>query len=463
MRKHNLVSERKEELRRIWESVFRSTLYESVVLEDKTSMIKKLALPDISDQAEKDNYKKDLIDFFKSHSSYENKIDWNRFRTLTRSDFDALIKSAENSKTQQKKQQKAEIASNIRSIFKSEGDKKFAVVGETDRWLFVAPLTYEAAVYCDSSENQGAGAKWCIGYEKDDQYWYNYVKSECSTFVMAFNKHYKNLSKDWLETDLKYMIQKDKQGEYHVWNQADEDIGSNLEVFGIQKEIADTMFDRASDLLWKEQKMSIIKVDGKIFMRDSGRFNCSEAGLTSFKGCPAEIDGDFDCSENQLTSFDGAPSSVTGDFNCCYNQLTSLKGCPSRIGGDFDCSENRLVSLEGGPQEVNGWFDCRYNRLTSLKGCQSRINGGFDCCHNLLTSLEGGPSEVNGYFDCRYNQLTSLKGAPSRVAGNLYCRRCNDSLSDKQIADYEAFLKMSPEEQRAAGLLDATGHYKPKD
>ena len=57
------------------------------IFEDKTSLIKRLVLPDIEDENEKEEFKKTLINFFKKHSNYENKIDWNKLKTLTKKDF----------------------------------------------------------------------------------------------------------------------------------------------------------------------------------------------------------------------------------------------------------------------------------------------------------------------------------------------------------------------------------------
>lgn len=170
---------------------------------------------------------------------------------------------------------------------------------------------------------------------------------------------------------------------------------------------------------------------------------------------------DIVCSYNQLTSLEGAPSEVGGIFNCSDNKLTSLNGAPSEVGGNFRCSDNQLTSLEHAPSEVGGDFYCYNNKLTSLEGSPAEVKGDFDCANNQLTSFEGAPAKVGGYFDCKDNQLTSLKGAPSKVGGYFYCS--GNKLTKEQIAAYEAFLKMSSEQQKASGLLDDTGHYDPKE
>ena len=72
-----------------------------------------------------------------------------------------------------------------------------------------------------------------------------------------------------------------------------------------------------------------------------GDFNCSEQGLSDFKGVRfGVVKGDFDCGSNLLTSLVGAPQKVEGDFWCSYNHLTSLEGAPREVGGDFYCDDN---------------------------------------------------------------------------------------------------------------------------
>lgn len=197
---------------------FKKILFESMLDEDKSRLIDKLVLPDIEDEEEKQKAKEEMKAFFKKYNTWENKLDWNKLSSITYADFEKI----KNQASQTKGSQKREIEEgDIKAIFKSVGNRKFEIVGENDTWLFVAPLSYEAAVYCDSSENQGAGAKWCIGYEKDSSYWKSYTRKQGSVFVMSFNKNYKSLNRKDLETNLKYMIEKTKDGKFITWDQQD--------------------------------------------------------------------------------------------------------------------------------------------------------------------------------------------------------------------------------------------------
>ena len=163
----------------------------------------------------------------------------------------------------------------------------------------------------------------------------------------------------------------------------------------------------------------------------TGGFYCFDNKLTSLEGAPQEVGGGFNCRNNKLTSLEGAPQVVDGGFNCYSNKLTSLKGAPQEVTGRFDCSNNKLTSLEGAPQVVGAGFYCSYNKLTSLEGAPQVVGGDFYCSGNKLTSLEGAPQKVKRAFDCGDNKLISLEGAPQVVGGDFYC--AHNKLSEKTL------------------------------
>ena len=148
-----------------------------------------------------------------------------------------------------------------------------------------------------------------------------------------------------------------------------------------------------------------------------GDFNCSEQGLSDFKGVRfGVVKGSFWCYDNLLTSLEGAPREVGESYHCHNNLLTSLVGAPEKVRVDFYCRNNQLTTLEGAPREVGCGFSCENNRLTSLEGAPQKVGTGFFCDNNLLTSLVGAPQKVGGFF-CDNNLLTSLVGAPQKVGG----------------------------------------------
>ena len=165
-----------------------------------------------------------------------------------------------------------------------------------------------------------------------------------------------------------------------------------------------------------------------------GRFDCSEQGLSDFKGVRfGVVRGSFWCENNLLTSLVGAPQEVRGYFSCEDNQLTSLVGAPQKVEGDFDCHENLLTSLVGAPQEVGGDFDCYENLLTSLEGAPQDVRGRFRCDNNQLTSLVGAPRKIGRYFNCENNQLTSLEGAPQKVGVGMSFYCSDNPVSEKML------------------------------
>ena len=232
---------------------FKRLLFESILDEDKSRLIDKLVLPDIENEEERQKARDEMKAFFRKYSNFENKLDWNKLSSITYVDFEKIKELA----TQTKGAQKREILrGDIKSIFKSVGNRKFEIVGENEDWLFVAPFTWEAAVYCDSSENQGAGAKWCIGYGKSSESWDMYYDNG-SLFIMAFNKNYKLLSQDELQTKLKYMIEKDGDDNINVWNQADINHDFHNGEFDISKSELNKMFKTVFEIKSKIYQQKI--------------------------------------------------------------------------------------------------------------------------------------------------------------------------------------------------------------
>ena len=142
--------------------------------------------------------KSKLIKFFRDHSNYENQIDWNN-KNLTFADFEPLLNK--QSKTLLKKEYKL----NPRLMFSDS--KNFMIYKETDDFLFVLPLTWEAAKFMDSSKCGGEGARWCIGDKNSSWAWDHYTNPDeerefdRSAFVLLFNKHYDPSIYDGVEKD----------------------------------------------------------------------------------------------------------------------------------------------------------------------------------------------------------------------------------------------------------------------
>lgn len=82
--------------------------------------------------------------------------------------------------------QSKEIKKDPKTSFSNKED--FLILHENEKYLFVGVLTYKGAIYCDSFKCGGAGARWCIGYEKTDKYWIDYCINQEKRFVLVYNK-----------------------------------------------------------------------------------------------------------------------------------------------------------------------------------------------------------------------------------------------------------------------------------
>ena len=122
----------------------------------------------------------EVLDFFKSHANLENKIDWNKSVDEQKAQIINLIDETKTNK---------ENKTDIKNLFKSN---EFRIVGEDDNFVYVAPLTWEACKFIDSYQCGGQGATWCIGWEKSDEYWSQYV-DDGYVFVLMMSKN-KNTS-----------------------------------------------------------------------------------------------------------------------------------------------------------------------------------------------------------------------------------------------------------------------------
>lgn len=58
---------------------------------------------------------------------------------------------------------------------------------ENDKFIFVTPMTYKAAVYMDSFHCGGQGAQWCIDSSRDISAWDEYT-GDGEFFMLALNK-----------------------------------------------------------------------------------------------------------------------------------------------------------------------------------------------------------------------------------------------------------------------------------
>lgn len=93
---------------------------------------------------------------------------------------------------------------------------------ENDEYDFYVPLSWAACVFCDSVYAGGQGARWCIGYEKDDSHWVSYTRSG-DIFILAVNKEELEKRSPVPRNELKYMIRITSDiDEVGAWQQDDD-------------------------------------------------------------------------------------------------------------------------------------------------------------------------------------------------------------------------------------------------
>jgi len=174
-------------------------LFEDILREDKDHLIRKL---DMEDE------EKDLVsEFFRTHPNLEKSIDWNRL-DLSYDDFERIMKDNQGSRSNMKKRTRSDLS----LMF-----EEFVGKGEAEVWcrwndfIFVSPLSHRCAVFMDSYDCYGIGAKWCIGTEESDHHWNQYVFEEENSFVFFYGSDPKR----------KFMIQIKDNGMCLIWDVTD--------------------------------------------------------------------------------------------------------------------------------------------------------------------------------------------------------------------------------------------------
>jgi len=138
------------------------------LLEKKDHIIRKI--PNLTSEQ-----KEELINFFNKHPNYENRIDWNKWKTLTYEDFKDIL--GIESKTQRKKSVKI---SGIKGL--KEGEDYIQLKNLPDDTQGYIPLNYEASKFIASRYVGGIEGKWCTAYQKTREYWEEY-KSDRIIFI----------------------------------------------------------------------------------------------------------------------------------------------------------------------------------------------------------------------------------------------------------------------------------------
>ena len=405
-----------------------------------------------------DEQKQEIVELLGKHPSYDNKIDWNKNKSLTYEDFLKVLRPlyindldprglVEGQDYDILYESGSEV---LYSIYTYDASKILASNAVAPKmwtklpsWCGEEEKTDKAHAfgYFDSEHgDMKPGAKWCISMQTSDEHWNQYNPNYQFFFWFRNKASLRNNRK------IAIGVYKSTWEVALLYNGADNQIRTPLPLYIIEaiNEEKDSYkekdFNNVKSKLKLNPHTNRYDYDGTLdnnilknfisedkdgftinFGKITGTFDCSDLDLISLEGAPTEVGGYFYCYNNQLTSLEGAPKEIDESFDCSNNKLTSLEGAPQTVDGDFWCFENQLTSLKGAPKTVGGYFYCYNNQLTSLEGSPKEIDESFDCSDNQLTSLKGAPQTVGGGFYCQGNQLTSLKGSPTEVGGCFYC------------------------------------------
>jgi hypothetical protein len=149
--------------------------------------------------------KSKAVQFFSTHPSYEKYIDWNK-KQVPYENFEKIFSLADNSN----KKIKRESRDNPERLFKKYNCN---IISQTKDFLIAVPLDWECAVFFNSFNCGGEGAKWCIGDKKYDLHWDSYLSQKKIFFLVYFIKKHKSLGK-------KIMVQYTARNDYYIlWSQ----------------------------------------------------------------------------------------------------------------------------------------------------------------------------------------------------------------------------------------------------
>lgn len=137
-------------------------------------------IPDASDD-DKERYKS----LFRKNRQLESSVNWHNRKELTKANFDKIYKDYYRLK-------------DIKYQFENSD---FYIIAETEEYLFVQILTYNGAVYVNSFNCGGQGAKWCTGASYSIKYWAERAYNDF-VLVLAYNK--KNCA---AENERKFMLE----------------------------------------------------------------------------------------------------------------------------------------------------------------------------------------------------------------------------------------------------------------
>ena len=152
-------------------------LFEKILNESKDHLIKK--------KAHLINSQKDeLMKWLAKFPELEKLVDWNK-EFIGNEDY-AIVKRSFDQKMSTYKHGK-----NLLEPFYNMIDSEMVEVHKkTNNTIYISPLCYQAAVFMNSYNCYGIGAKWCIGTRGNQNWWSDY-NNRNNSFIMYYNANSK--------------------------------------------------------------------------------------------------------------------------------------------------------------------------------------------------------------------------------------------------------------------------------
>lgn len=138
-----------------------------------------------------------------------------------------------------RKENKRESKKNTELLFVKQNCR---IVSRTEDYIIVMPLDWECAIFLNSFECGGEGARWCIGDSFNFSYWNRYISEKNLFYNILFIKKYPDFSK-------KIIVQYDgKEKHYYMFDAEDRNISYLIEkltpVFALIKNDIDCLHNK---------------------------------------------------------------------------------------------------------------------------------------------------------------------------------------------------------------------------
>ncbi len=427
------------------------------MLEKKDHIINKMNLTD--------EQKRIAIEFFTKHPNYESEIKNWQDPKLSWANLEAVINKPRNTKSQLKKR----IRKGLESL---KENVHYKVIYEDADNVFYQPLCYVAARILasnsvppsvahikDQAGQPLSGAKWCISYQKERDYWDDYTFEREKVFLFHFNrvtKYAMEISmyvdedyEDMASIDPYYYLYK---REVRVWDVLDEDMSSYIYYKKASKEspmpdlrFITSLWDKAAEnyeyikqyhdedvAYTKELERQALEAKKVEFFKDVEKKKKTSEPLILEHDIDTQFAIDYGLIENGelIVQFD----EVIGNVKLFDAGLTSLKNSPKKVHGHFSCGGNPIKSFEGSPEEIGGVFYATRCDLyiPNLKGITQKVGKGYHFTASNIGSLEGLPEKIEGPLALVGTSIKSFKGGPKEftnqrpVEREMLCRDCKE-------------------------------------